>query len=203
MAGVKNEKIDTARMVGDYDTPEQVVGRLNMNTPWESSFTICHQWAWKPNDKMKSLQQCLSILSQTAGGNGNLLLNVGPMPDGRIEARQVTRLKEIGDWLKINGEAIYNTLGGPYDPTDAYATTRKENNIYLHVLKTDTAAIELKNIPGRNIIKVHTIDGENITVENGASTFKVLLPSSRAGKTEYIIVLELDGDAETIPVLKN
>ena len=50
---------------------------------------------------------------------------------------------------------------------------------------------------------MHTIDGENITVENDASTFKVLLPSSRAGKTEYIIVLELNGDAETIPVLKN
>src|SRR3546814_12744937 len=101
-----------------------------MNVPWESCFTLSSQWAWKPNDNIKSLDQCLDILSKTSGGNGNLLLNVGPMPDGRIEARQVTRLQEIGQWLKNNGDAVYNTFGGPYEPTDHYASTRKGNKIY-------------------------------------------------------------------------
>lgn len=202
MAAVENKKIDAAKIVGDYDTPEQAVGRLNMETPWESCFTICNQWAWKPNDAMKPLQQCLSILSKTAGGNGNLLLNVGPMPDGRIEARQITRLKEIGDWLKINGDAVYGTSGGPYEPTNNYATTRKGNKIYLHVLKTDTSAIAIKNIPGRKITKAHTIDGEKISVEKDNDWLNVMLPANRAGKTEYVIVLELDGNAENIPIIK-
>jgi len=57
MAAVENKKIDAAKMIGDYDTPEQVVGRLNMATPWESCFTICHQWSWKPNDDLKSLKE--------------------------------------------------------------------------------------------------------------------------------------------------
>ena len=202
MAAVQNKLIDVSKMIGDYDTPEQAVGRMNMETPWESCFTICNQWAWKPNDQMKSLKECLTILSKAAGGNGNLLLNVGPMPDGRIEQRQITRLKEIGDWLKLNSEAIYNTLGGPYEPTNNYATTRKGNKIYLHVLKTDTSAIALKNIPCRKVLKARTMDGESVPVEKGYDTFKVMLPQSRSGKTEYVIVLELDGSAESIPVIK-
>lgn len=201
MAGMDNAKIDESKMVGDYDTPEQVVGKLNMNMPWESCFTICRQWSWKPNDKMKSLNECLAIISQTAGGNGNLLLNVGPMPDGRIEARQVTRLREIGDWLKTNGEAIYNTFGGPYQPTANYATTRKGNNIYVHVIKTDTASITLKSIPGRQIKNAHVLNGEKIKIENDQDNFRVLLPTALSGKEEYIIVLELNGNAEALPVI--
>ncbi len=53
-AAMENKKIDASKMIGDYDTPEQVVGKMNMDMPWESCFTICKQWAWKPNDAMKS-----------------------------------------------------------------------------------------------------------------------------------------------------
>ncbi len=66
--------------VGDYLTPEQRVGELNMNDAWESCITICQQWAWKPNDSMKTVKECVQTLVKTAAGNGNLLLNVGPMP---------------------------------------------------------------------------------------------------------------------------
>lgn len=201
-AAMENKNIDASKMVGDYDTPEQVVGKLNMDMPWESCFTICEQWSWKPNDKMKSLKECLSILSKTAGGNGNLLLNVGPIPDGRMEARQITRLKEIGDWLKVNAAAVYGTKGGPYEPNSNYATTRKGNKIFLHVLNTDTAVIGLKNIPGRKIVKAYTMNGEAVTVENKNETFDVLLPANRLSKLQYIIVLETDGEMESVPVIK-
>ena len=78
--------------------------------------TICRQWAWKPSDNMKSLTECIHTLIQAAGGDGNLLFNVGPMPDGRIEPRQVERLEEMGAWLDRYGEAIYGTRGGPFTP---------------------------------------------------------------------------------------
>lgn len=200
-AAMENKNIDASKMIGDYDTPEQVVGKLNMTTPWESCFTICNQWAWKPNDKMKSLKQCLDIVSKTAGGNGNLLLNVGPMPDGRIEARQADRLKEIGDWLKVNGEAIYGTLGGPYQPNNDYATTRKGNKMYLHVLNTSIAKLNLKAIPGRKVKKASLLNGQPVDVDQNGD-ISITLPASQADKLNYIIVLELNGNAEDIQIIK-
>jgi len=106
MTGVDNKAFDHTKMIGDYDTPEQRIGNLSLDFPWESCITICNQWAWKPNDKMKTLQECLYTLVKTASGNGNLLFNVGPMMDGRIEQRQVEQLKLMGDWLKIYGESL-------------------------------------------------------------------------------------------------
>jgi alpha-L-fucosidase len=99
---------------GDYDTPEQRIGGMQVDRPWETCMTICRQWAWKPDDELKSLAQCVQTLVKVVGGDGNLLLNVGPMPDGRIEPRQVERLKEIGQWLQEYGQSIYETRGGPF-----------------------------------------------------------------------------------------
>lgn len=97
---------------GDYDTPEQRIGGFQIDRPWETCMTICNQWAWKPDDKMKSLKECIQTLIRTNGGHGNLLFNVGPQPDGLIEDRQVERLKEMGARLAKNGEAVYETRGG-------------------------------------------------------------------------------------------
>ena len=119
---------------GDFDTPEQRVGSFQNNRPWETCMTIATQWAWKPDDVVKSKEQCLHTLIRSAGGDGNLLFNVGPKPDGTIEPLQVERLKEMGDWLKAHGYAIYGTRGGPFKPTDWGVSTRKGNRIYLHVL---------------------------------------------------------------------
>jgi len=120
---------------GDFDTPEQRVGSFQVNRPWETCMTIGRQWAWKPNDEVKSLEQCLHSLIRSAGGDGNLLFNVGPKPDGTIEPLQVERLKEMGKWLEKYGYTIYGTCGGPFKPTDWGVSTRKGNKIYLHILK--------------------------------------------------------------------
>ncbi|MBN1854314.1 MAG: alpha-L-fucosidase [Pirellulales bacterium] len=119
---------------GDYDTPEQRVGAFNRDRPWETCMTICRQWAWKPNDTMKSKEECIQTLLLTVGGDGNLLFNVGPMPDGRIEPRQVDRLKEMGAWLAKHGNGVYGTRGGPFQPGRWGASTCKENKIFLYVM---------------------------------------------------------------------
>ncbi|MCP5112981.1 MAG: alpha-L-fucosidase, partial [bacterium] len=95
--------------VGDYDTPEQYVGAFNRGRPWETCMTIGDQWAWKPNDRVKSLKVCLQSLIRSAAGDGNLLFNVGPKPDGEIEPLQVERLREMGEWLNHYGDSIYAT----------------------------------------------------------------------------------------------
>jgi alpha-L-fucosidase len=117
----------------DFDTPEQTIGGFRIDRPWETCMTLGDQWAYKLNDQIKSLEQCVQTLVRCAGGDGNLLLNVGPMLTVAIDPRQAQRLREIGSWLERYGESIYGTRGGPLKPTKAYATTRKGNTVYLHV----------------------------------------------------------------------
>ena len=128
---------------GDFDTPEQRVGGFQNDRPWETCMTIAKQWAWKPNDEVKSLEQCLQNLVKSAGGDGNLLFNVGPMPDGRIEPLQVERLKEMGQWPTEIWLFIYGTRGGPFKPTDWGVSTRKDNTIYLHILKWNGKKVQI------------------------------------------------------------
>ena len=112
--------------------------------------TICRQWSWKPDDKMKTLPECLQTLIRTAGGDGNLLFNVGPMPNGEIEPRQVERLKEMGAWLAKYGESIYGTRGGPFKPAKHVVSTRKGNTIYLHILAWPEEALTLPAAAGED-----------------------------------------------------
>jgi alpha-L-fucosidase len=157
----------------DFDTPEQRIGGFQKDRPWESCFTICNQWAWKPNDSMKSLKECIQTLVTCAGGDGNLLFNVGPMPTGEIEPRQVERLKEMGAWLKKYGSTVYGTRGGPFLPGAWGAATTKGNKVWLHLFMTEPGTIELGPIDAKMVSvrpvcvkKAHVYQNpEGITVE--------------------------------------
>ena len=153
------------RFAGDFETPEQQIGAYNTLTPWETCITIGDQWAWKPNDQLKSAEECLRILLHTAGGDGNLLLNVGPMLDGRIEKRQVEILKKIGSWLDIYGEALYGTRGGPVPPRDWGVTTHKDKILYVTL--TDASRMEVF-LPGVTLTSAASLaGGEKLDFENG------------------------------------
>ncbi|MDP4213195.1 MAG: alpha-L-fucosidase [Bacteroidota bacterium] len=199
--GKGSNKEMTAQTVGDYETPEQEIGAINMETPWETCMTICTQWAWKPNDQMKSLKECIRTLASTAGGNGNLLLNVSPMLDGRMEARQVKRLKEVGDWLKKNGEAIYNTKGGPFKPDSVYAATRKGSNIYLLIFRRDNDQLTLPALRGVKITDAHFLHGEAVTVMQDGQHSTLRLPEKLPDENCSVLVLKTNGNVDHIPVI--
>ncbi|MFO1498338.1 MAG: alpha-L-fucosidase [Verrucomicrobiota bacterium] len=137
---------DRTGLPQDHDTPEQRIGQYQVDRPWESCMTICRQWAWKPNDDMKSLPECIETLVTCAGGDGNLLLNVGPMPDGRIEPRQVERLRAMGEWLSRNGESIYGTRGGPWRPIAGASSTRKGNVVFVHFSRKSGGNVALPDL---------------------------------------------------------
>ena len=200
--GKGDHKIISAETVGDYATPEQEVGKINMTTPWESCITICKQWSWKPNDEMKSLSQCIQTLSRTAGGNGNLLFNVGPMPDGRIEQRQIKRLEEIGSWLKENGTAIYNTKGGPYVPDSISATTRQGNKMYVHIFK-NTNQLRLQKITGYAIKHASFMEGSPVSFSQNGQNIILSWQGKLPDENCSVIVLEMDKNVENIPVINN
>lgn len=203
-SGMSKNNVDYNKMVGDFDTPEQKIGNIKMDFPWESCITICKQWAWKPNDKMKTLQECIQTLVKTAGGNGNLLFNVGPMMDGRIETRQTERLKEMGNWLSKYGQSIYSTKGGPYNPNNIYATTRKGNLIYLHLFERSTDKLVLPVLADAKIKKAYFLNGNAVPfAQNKDFGIALNLPSILPDAISSVIVLELDRNAEQLPIINN
>ncbi len=199
--GKGTHKVLGAENVGDYATPEQEIGEINMLQPWESCITICQQWAWKPNDKMKSVKESLQTLAATAGGNGNLLFNVGPMPDGRMEERQIKMLAKMGEWLNKYGESIYGTHGGPYKPNNIYATTRKGYKIFIHLFKQSGNTLQLAPLPELQISKAYFLKGAGVSFTQNASGILLQIPTVLPDEYDAVIVLEMNKNTESIPVL--
>ncbi|MCC6696484.1 MAG: alpha-L-fucosidase [Candidatus Hydrogenedentes bacterium] len=181
----------------DFDTPEQVIGRFEPNRPWESCITLGQQWGWKPDDRIKSWRECVQLLVRAAGGGGNLLLNVGPMPSGEIEARQVEVLTEIGAWLAQYGESVYGTRGGPYPPTYWGASTHQGNVIYLHVFEGWESALELPGLE-RTLVASDVLGGGTAKVQQERDRIIVNVPEGSRRPPDTIIKLTLDGDAAGI-----
>jgi alpha-L-fucosidase len=109
--------------------------------------TINNSWGYNKNDSSyKSTRQIVQLLVKAAGYDANFLLNVGPRPDGTIQPEFVSRLKEVGDWLGKNGEAVYGTRGGPLPPRNWGVTTQKGNQIFVHVLDWKDAVLPLARL---------------------------------------------------------
>jgi len=186
--------------IGDFDTPEQHVGAFQ-TTPWETCMTICQQWSYKPNDNLKSLKQCLHTLIFCAGGDGNLLFNVAPGPDGSMEPRQIERLHEIGDWLQKNGDSIYGTRGGPWKPNRICVSTRKDNFVFVHVIREDAFYLELPDLP-RPIKSATLLDGTPVKFSQKNGTLALNLPPSKFDFIDTVVRLELEGSAMDLPIIE-
>ena len=179
---------------GDYDTPEQRIGSFNMERPWETCMTICRQWAWRPKDTLKSLEECLQSLVRTVGGDGNFLFNVGPMPTGEIESRQVERLREMGAWLAKYGESVYGTRGGPFKPARHVASTRKDNKVYVHILRWPEDTLKLPVLSAK-IVGSRVLTGGRATVKQSETGVEIAVPERDRQAMDTIVVLELDRPA--------
>jgi len=182
---------------GDYDTPEQKLGKFQLDRPWETCMTLGTQWSWKTNDTIKSLKQCVEVLVTCAVRGGNLALNTNPMPNGRIEPRQVKRFREIGRWLKKYGETIYATRGGPMPSQSWGGMTHRGNMIFLHVLRWPGERLTLPPIPKR-IIASCVVTGGKVSVQQTDAGIGVLVPTRDQRELDTIIALKLDGSAADI-----
>jgi alpha-L-fucosidase len=176
----------------DYDTPEQAIGEMQTGRAWETCMTLGQQWSWKPDDTIKSREECIQTLVKVAGGDGNFLFNIGPMPDGRIEPRQADRLKEIGDWLSRYGESIYETRGGPFPRGDWGASTYKGDTVYLHILDPSQDTIHLPPIE-RKIVETHCLTSGTLAVNQGIEGIEVSVPKENLEPIDTIVILRLDG----------
>ena len=159
--------------------------------------TLGTQWSWKPDDTIKTVDEVIRILAGCAGGDGNLLLNVGPMPDGRIEPRQVEVLKGVGAWLVKRGESIYGTRGGPFKPSKYGASTRRDNRIYVHIFAWAGPSLRLPPIASK-VVGSRVLGGGRVSVRQTEAGLEIVVPEGDRNPADTVVVLELDGPAAGI-----
>jgi alpha-L-fucosidase len=198
---------------GDYDTPEQRVGRFQADRPWESCITIGTQWAWRPDEELKSTDECVRTLVTCAGGDGNLLLNVGPMPSGEIEPRQAARLREVGAWLSVHGESVRGTRGGPFLPGPWGVSTHRDRTVFVHVLDWPPAGPLVLPPLERTVVSADvprastppaagdTASAAPAEVARTAAGTEIRVRPEHRLSPDTVVRLTLDGPAESLPPL--
>ena len=183
--------------LGDFTTPERHVGDFDMERPWETCMPLGRSWSWKPNEVLKPLAECIQSLASTAGGDGNLLLNVGPTADGVIEPEQVERLREIGAWMEQYGQTIYNTRGGPFKTTRHMAATRAGNKVYVHIFGWPDEVLFLPTLPAE-IVSHRLLTGGEVVIDPVQDGYIVRIPEAHRSELDTILELELDRSAMEI-----
>ncbi|WP_158973963.1 alpha-L-fucosidase [Cellulophaga sp. L1A9] len=202
---------DDAQKYVDYLTMnDNMAADFNLGAHWESAVTITTDGSWHYESEdavLRSTKDLLYRLINAAGNGGNLLLNVGPDQQGVITKNMEERLKEIGDWLKINGEAIYETKPGPYPYQISWGsmTQRKENvntSLYLNIIDWPKNG-EFKLFGLKNTIVNATLlpTGESIEFTSkfdafsGQNIMTLNIPKNQPDKNVSVIKLVVAGDA--------
>ena len=129
----------------NYVTPEQTIPATPLLHPWESCITMGNSWSYVPNDHYKSTNQLVHMLLRIISRGGNFLLNIGPSPEGDWSDTAYSRLKEIGVWMKVHSDGVYNTIPlAPYeDGNIVYLQSKDKKNIYAYVLSDKTNEVTL------------------------------------------------------------
>lgn len=172
-------------------------GQSISQLPLETCQTMNGMWGYKVKDQdYKTTATLLRLLVRTAAKGANLLLNIGPQPNGELPATALERLKEMGQWLNgPAGESIYTTVAGGIALGDSIVTTRGRENgsLYIHVL-TDTPQTKV-TIPYTGKIKhVTSLSSTNAKIDykrnkkNGTVTFSI--PDMKCGETDYVIKVD-------------
>lgn len=149
----------------NYHTPEQAIPDNPLPYPWETCMTMAGSWSYAPNDVYKPTATIIQNLVNIVCNDGNYLLNVAPGPDGEWHTEAYGRMKEIGRWMNINGEGIYNTRAYRQNGKIISLTTeaKDKRSIYVFRLLKEDKGHTVVSIPvptGKKIKKVTLLGGK-------------------------------------------
>jgi alpha-L-fucosidase len=182
-----------------FSTPEQKMDAFNRGWPWESCVPMLgEEWFWNGGINLKSTNRCLKLLVAAAVGDGNLLLDFGPTPEGTIAPSVKDVYLGIGRWLKKYGESIYETRGGPYKPGTWGGATCRQNNIYLHITQEwPKGELHLPALPAK-ILETEALTGGKAEIKQTDKELIVKLSPEYHNQYDTVIKLEIDKNAENI-----
>ena len=183
---------DRSGLPEDFDTPEQHCTSSKPGRLWEACMTMNMHWGYFKTDHLwKYSKQMLHLMTGCASAEGNYLLNVGPKPDGTIPAESAKRLREMGRWMKVNGEAIYGSQRAGWDSGTAGVVTRKGKKDYLIVHWWSGTELALPIIP-RGIRSAYMLaTGKKVNLEQrGQRLVLTGLPAKAPDELSTVIVME-------------
>jgi len=185
----------------DFSTPEQKVEAAEAGRAWETCMTIGDSCTWgycRNNPNLKPTVQLLQYLVTAASGGGNYLLNCGPRADGTIRPEHASRLREIGAWMRVNGESIYGSERSPFGAQLLGACTAKGDVAYLHVFRWPGREACIAGV--KNKVKSATLlaTGLRADIEQPGNGRMILrgLPLDPPDAYDTVIKLQLDGPPE-------
>ena len=187
----------------DLDTPEQHVTASKPGRGWESCMTIGDSCGWgyvRNNPNWKTVPQLLQNLVIAAAGEGNYLLNVGPRPDGTIRAEEQTRLRAMGEWLKVNGEAIYGSERCPLNGSMIGMWTAKGNTGYLHIFRWpgEEAVVSLVKTKVKSARLLGASGRAKVRQEHNGRLIISGLPKAPPHRHVNVIKVEFDGKPKAL-----
>jgi len=186
---------------GDIETPEQAIPDTGyQNRDWETCMTMNDTWGYKSYDQnWKSTQTLIRNLIDIASKGGNYLLNVGPTAEGTIPEASVQRLREIGKWMKINGQAIYGTTASPFKNLPWGRCTKKGNTLYLHIFTWPEDGILRLPMNGKPLYARLLADpGHPLKVTRHESFVEISLPSLAPDPIASVVMLKVEGDVSPV-----
>lgn len=198
---ITNDRLKRPNFPGDYKTPEQKIPKPHEldNVDWETCMTMNGTWGYKSYDhKWKSVETLVRNLIDIASKGGNYLLNVGPTAEGEFPKESIESLKGIGEWMKVNGEAIYGTHASPLDGLDWGRCTKKANgsNTILYLSVFNWPANGQLLVPGvKNEVAAASLlaNGAKLNTSSTADGIRITLPSRAPDAIASVIRLEVKG----------
>lgn len=164
---------------------------ISASLPLETCQTMNESWGYRITDvEYKSVDEIIRLLVRTSGKGANLLLNIGPRPDGTLPDEALVRLEALGDWLGRNGESIYGTSAGQVSEQNWGVTTAKGNKMYVHVLG-DESVVFIPYDQGKVKSAVALSDGAKVKYTQTREGVIVTMDGVVKDGPDRIVVLEL------------
>jgi alpha-L-fucosidase len=186
---------------GDTATPEQFVPATGYPGDWETCMTLNGHWGYNAaDDNWKSSTDLIRKLADICAKGGNFLLNVGPTAEGEFPPACVERLRDIGQWLKVNGESIYGTTRGPFAYLPWGVATRKDQTLYLHVFEWPDNGRLIVPLGNQASTAKLLATGEDLSVRQTNGRLVIDVPSSAPHPAASVVALEITGEPITRPL---